>query len=103
MAIPLLLQNLDFKSVDLYNMAQMFYDLYRMNVFEPFTHIPVLDYSILLRELFGPIPNLNEIIALADQNFFEYLRIEVLHLNGFITIEGYYRNKDEVQDITLLL
>jgi hypothetical protein len=89
--------------VDLYVFANLFYDLYRMNLFAPLRHVPPLEYPYILEKLFGPLPILNEIIDEANQDFFEHLRIEVLHINGFFTIDGYYRSKDDIEDITPLL
>jgi hypothetical protein len=86
MSVPLLLQNLDFTSVNPYKMSKLFSELYDKSIFEPLITIPVLDYPYLLRELFGPISNLDEVISLANQDFFEYMRIEVLYLLGYFSV-----------------
>jgi hypothetical protein len=104
MAISSTLKALDLKFIDLYEFAQLFFKAYGTNIFKPLNFIiPVTDYGFLLKEIFGERGDLNEIVYHADQEFFEYMRIEVLHINGFFTIDGYYRSLDDIEDITTLL
>jgi hypothetical protein len=81
------LLSLNFENVCFYDFSDFLYENYNQTIFEPLkTIIPRSDYKLLLEPWF---PNSEELVPLANQYFFEYMRMQVLNKNGFHVENGY--------------
>jgi len=95
------LLQLNFIEVDPYDFAKLlFEECNEQSFFEPLKHeIPKHLYIQLLEKFEKP----EELAMLANQEFFELMRLKVLEVNGFDTKDGYFENETNVKDIKVYL
>jgi hypothetical protein len=90
------LKALNFNNVDPYDFAKiLFEECNEQSIFQPLqTPIPEQHYIKLLEPWFS---NYEEILPLVNQQFFEYMRIKILQVNGFNV------NKENEFDVKIYL
>lgn len=92
MAVPEVFKHLDYKSVDLYAFAAFFGDC-KLNIFAPITDIRQTDYM----EFVKYFPNSEELSLLLNDDICNYIRIQLLKVNGYLTDRhGYYYSKNNI-------
>lgn len=100
--IPKLIENLDFDQIDPFDFATALYSYNNQSIFEPLRcEIPKEDFW----KFFTTIPDSVEksITPLMTVELLDYIRVKVLNANGFTTQDGYYFDKDNIENVNSFL
>ena len=90
--IPEELKKLDLNYICPYEFATTLYS-YGQSIFEPIRkEIPKKDYILFFEKHFDNC----DFVKKVEFEFLEYVRVEILRLNGFKTASGYVHSKKEV-------
>lgn len=92
MAVPEVFTKLNYKSVDLHAFAAFFGDR-SLNIFAPISDILYSDY----KEFVKYFPDSEYLASLLTDDNCNYIRIQVLKANGYVTDRyGYYYSKNNI-------
>lgn len=95
--IPQELLQLDLRLMCLYDFALTLHSFENQSIFEPIRcQIPKEKYFMFFDCVF---PDFKKFIHLVEFEFIEYLRVELLHLNGFKTASGYFHSKKHLENV----
>lgn len=91
------LSDLDLNLMCLFDFALTLHSFENQSVFEPIRcQIPKEKYFLFFEQVFL---DYKEFIHLVDFEFLEYVRVELLRLNGFKTASGYVHSKKHLENI----
>lgn len=92
MAVLDVFTHLDYKSVDLHAFAAYFGDR-NLNIFAPISDIECTDY----KEFVKYFPDSVRLSSLLNDEICNYIRIQVLKANGYLTDRhGYYYSRNNI-------
>lgn len=88
------LKNLDFSQVDIFELVIFLVTNYNdMSLFEPLSREIKAEHYI---EFLRGIPNADYFASLMNNEACEYIRLQILHTNGYETEDGFHRSRNDI-------
>lgn len=88
--------NLDFSLVDFYDLTTFLFENYGQSIFEPLKGTIKPEHYI---EFVRYFPDAQELVNVMNYEACAYIRLKVLHYNGFTTKNGYSYSKKNIVNV----
>lgn len=90
------IKNLDFSQVDFFDLTMFLFENYGHSIFEPFKEPIKPEHYI---EFIKNFPNAQDLLSVMNFEACVFIRLEVLHFNGFSTEDGYSYSRNNIVEV----